>query len=324
MAASPLPLHQRLRHKLEWWTLSTLLNGLQRGTLAQSLARTRRLARLAMPLLASSRHWAECNLQLVYGPNLTAPQRQRLITLAFENIFLSHIEALRASEIHFQATDFTPLQQAMAYDRGILACSMHLGAWEPGLVQMARQPLPLTVLYRHANNPHVEALFGQIRQQNGLHMVRRDHPRPTLQAVKDKQMVGLMVDINTLHHGVAAPFMGVVAQHPPGPIKLARKFAAPLLPMVAVRTAPGVAKLIIQPPIMAQPDESDSQLMTRVVASLEPYILEYAEQYNWLHGRWRARPDGTVWNRYTPLTEILKARTTPYLTPSPRVLELIA
>ncbi|MEG3640087.1 lysophospholipid acyltransferase family protein [Magnetococcus sp. PR-3] len=312
-----------LRHQGEWFLLKALLTLLQHGPIEQALARTRHLARWAMPLLKNNHHWADTNLQLVYGPNLTAPQRQRLVQLVFENIFVSHVEGFRAADITFEQTDPTHLHEAMAMGRGALACSLHLGSWEPAMVEITQQGIPLTVVYRHANNPKVEAIFRQIRIKHQLHLVRRDQPRAILQSLKEKRMIGLMVDINTLHHGITAPFLGLPAQSHPGTVKMARKYGAPIVPMVCIRTAPGKAKLCVQPPLFADKNESDSELMLRLYKQLEPFLLDHAEQYNWLHGRWRARPDGRVWSRSTPVQEILKERTTPFLEPTEQVMELI-
>nr|CRH05073.1 putative Lipid A biosynthesis lauroyl acyltransferase [Candidatus Magnetococcus massalia] len=319
------PLKKRLLHRLEWLLVETMLWHLQSCSMATAYRRTRRLAQLGQWLLKGNRYWAETNLQLVFGDHLTPEQREKLVKLAFENIFLSHVEGMRAGEVKFVDEGLDHLHNAMAGGRGAISVSVHLGSWEPGLMHLAKQGHPLTVVYRHASNPLVEERFSQERAAYGLTFVRRDRPREVLATLKRKELLGLMVDINTHEGAVTAPFLGLDAQCPAGPVKLARRFQVPVVPVVAIREGVGEARLK-HLPAMAPPTshESDATYLHRLHAAFELEILRYAEQYNWLHGRFRARPDGTNWRRNTPQDKLFAARKSPFLTPHKRILEMLS
>ncbi|MBF0308252.1 MAG: lysophospholipid acyltransferase family protein [Magnetococcales bacterium] len=317
-----------LRHRLEGLFLSNAIAWLQRGSLESAFARTRRLARLSSLLLRSEWHWARTNPQLIFGNGLTGEGYSRLAALAVENIFLSHLEGVRVTDIRVRDEGAEHLLAAHARGRGVVACAVHLGSWEPGLRHVGSTlGLPLATVYRHANNPLAEALFTELRQPYGCTWIPRREPRAIVTALLKKQVLGLMVDINTREGGIVAPFLGVPALCPAGPARLAMRFQAPVVPLVCVREAPGEACLkvgeILEPPEKQAGEEEEHAFTARIQEAFTPWIVEYAEQYNWLHGRWRSRPDGRHLTRKDPVEALLRERTTPPLPLHPRVRRLL-
>ncbi|OSM04936.1 putative lipid A biosynthesis acyltransferase [Magnetofaba australis IT-1] len=282
------------------------------------------LARLGRRLLKSPDHWARVNPRLIFGEHLTDAQYNRLAQLAFENIFLSHIEGVRASDVAFDTDGGETLRDAYAQGQGVICAAIHLGSWEPGLMHVARLGYPLSAVYRHANNPLAEQMFMAIRQPYGIGWIARRDAKQTISVLKRKQMLGLMIDINTAEGGVAAPFLGFPALCPAGPARLARKFGAPIVPMIATREAPGRATLRIGPVLEPLPGEDDAAFTARLNAAFTDWIVDYAHQYNWLHGRFKSRPDGRLWRRSEPLASMMGERDTPFLTPSAKLLEALA
>ena len=45
--------------------------------------------------------------------------------------------------------------------------------------------------------------------------------------------------------------------------------------------------------------------------AIEPYVLAHPEQYNWLHPRWRFRPDRSFWKLDTPYPKMAAKRIGP-------------
>ena len=102
---------------------------------------------------------------------------------------------------------------------------------------------------------------------------------------------------------------------------------APLLPVVAIRTGTGRVSVhfdvVIEPSLSGGSDASIQELTSRINETFEPWIMDYAEQYNWLHPRWRNRPDGRRWSNEVSEAEMCNERTAPFLTISERVRHLI-
>ncbi|MBF0215022.1 MAG: lysophospholipid acyltransferase family protein [Magnetococcales bacterium] len=314
-----------LGDRLEGVLLEAVVAWIRRGPLSDAYRKSTRLARLARRLLASEWAWANANLTLIYGASLTPEQRERLALLAFENIFHSHMEAIRVHEVTMRDEGVERLQAAHALGRGVLVVGVHLGCWEPGLKRLGSLVAPTAILYRHANNPLSEKKFMEMRAGYGVEWISRQNTRAIVRAFQERKVLGFMTDINTRQGGITAPFLGLTAQCPPGPARLALKFQTPLLPVVATRAAPGEAVFRvgepIEPPAITDGDpEARVQTLTaRINAAFVPWIHEYAEQYNWLHARWRARPDGSLWR---PETALRMDNPVP-ATPSPRVLRLL-
>jgi len=201
----------------------------------------------------------------------------------------------------------------------------------PGILHKLTFPTPCAIVYRHANNPLSEKEFLKIRAPYGVEWIRRDQPRQLLAAIKNKMAIGLMTDINTRKGGVTAPFLGLDAQCPSGPARLALRFGLPVVPIVSIRKSAGRAHFHVLPPVepiktSGTEDTNIASFTSQINSSFEPIIHKYAEQYNWLHARWRAREDSMLWNRKTPLEVMRAARNqsnAPYPALDERVIKKI-
>ncbi|MBF0339955.1 MAG: lysophospholipid acyltransferase family protein [Magnetococcales bacterium] len=311
-----------LRYRLEWLLLQGVISWVRQGDLPAAYARARRLARLGQRLLSREWAWANANLAMIYGENLTAEQRERLAALAFENIFCSHMESIRVHEITFRDANVERLLAARALGRGVIVVGVHVGSWEPGLKRLGSHVAPTAILYRHANNPLSEKRFMELRAGYGVEWISRQNTREIVRAMQERKVMGFMTDINTREGGITAPYLGVPAQCPPGPARLAMKFNTPLVPIIATRSGPGQAVFRVGEPIEPlRGDASDQRitaLTTEINHAFTAWVHEYAEQYNWLHARWRARPDGSLWRP----EDAARANPSP-AHPSSRVLELL-
>ncbi|MBF0270777.1 MAG: hypothetical protein HQL98_01710 [Magnetococcales bacterium] len=312
----------RFRHRVEWLLLEGLLALIRQGDLSAAYRKARGLSRLARRLLHSEWAWTNANLAMVYGNALTPEQRERLAMLAFENIFYSHMEAIRVHEISFRDEGVERLHAAREQGRGVIVVGVHVGCWEPGLKRLGGHAAPAAILYRHANNPLSEQSFMKMRASYGVEWISRQNTREIVRACQERKVLGFMTDINTRDGGVTAPFLGVEAQCPPGPARLALKFNMPLVPIIATRHGMGQAIFrvgqAIDPHSAGSGEAQIQTLTTRINTAFTAWVHEYAEQYNWLHARWRARPDGTLWRP----EEAIHANPAP-ATPSPRVMRLL-
>ena len=315
------------KHRLEWLLLKGAIAHLRRGEMADAHRRTRALTPLLRRILRKEWAWARTNLKLVYGPALDDDRCRRLAAMAFDHIVLTHVDAMRVADIRFEPDDLTPLHEALKAGRGVILCGVHLGTWDVALKRMSMENMPVSVVYRHANNPLSEAEFIAARAPYGVAWIRRDNSRGVLQALKENRILVLQTDINQREGGVTAPFLGIPAQCPPGPARLAMRFQAPLVPAVALRTGAGRVQTLVgqplEPPARGGDDAMIAALTGRINQAMAPWIHTYAEQYNWLHARWRSRPDGTLWRPDAPLATLWQARTEPHPPLSDRVRGLL-
>ncbi|WP_130472008.1 lysophospholipid acyltransferase family protein [Candidatus Magnetaquicoccus inordinatus] len=317
----------RWRHRLEWLLLRSLVGWLQQGDLGKAYRRVARLSPLLRHVLRSEWAWSNTNLQWVYGNNLQPRARERLAALVMENIMRSLLEGLRPDPCQISAgaeQAQTLIQEALQQQRGLIVCSTHLGSWEMGVKWIATLGQPIHVVYRHANNPLSEQIFMAARAHYGVHWIRRDELVKMLRVLQKKEILLLMTDINQRRDGIVAPFLGIPALCPAGPARLAQRRQIPLLPLACLRDPEWGRFRILSAPMLAPlADESEEALTTRINQQFEPWITAHPEQYNWLHARWRSRPDGCLWSADTPAEQLLQARLTPPLLPPAALLQRV-
>ena len=288
-----------------------------------------RLARL-MPvfriLLRNDRLWALKNLRLVFGDNLNDGQRQALAALAMENHLKSYLESAFSHELEFSFENYAELLE-LAGDGGVILCGVHLGSWEPFLRWAPDIGLRLAAVYRKARNPLAERAFQERRSLYGIEWIPSDDSRAITQAVEDRKIVAFMTDLNSYETKVYADFLGVPASFAPGSCALSVLKGAPIVPAVGIRQSGGKVSATfaraLRPDIGRPLGTEIAKLAADLNAIFTPWILEYAEQYNWLHPRWRCRPDGSLWTLSTPDEVIAAARNAPCPAVPRRVLDLL-
>lgn len=318
---------RRVQFRIEWLALLGGMEWLRRGDYSQACRRVRRLARCSRPLLRFNWLWAQQNLRLVFGPNLTDTQRRRLATLAFENHFISYLDGLRRDDVTFGVHGAENLLGARAQGRGVILCGAHLGGWEAALRLGSREGLPIAAVYRRAQNPLTDRLFQQIRSAYDVDWIVGADAGAAIDALRADKILGLMTDLNVTRGGTVADFLGVPARCPSGPARLALLRGCPIVPAVTIRTGEGRLDVHFEPAIEPPAnDDSEAQvrgLTRRINAAFEPWVVEYAEQYNWLHPRWRCRPDGRELTLGVSGEQLQAERIAPFLAVPERIRALV-
>ncbi|MBF8274678.1 MAG: hypothetical protein HW380_3783 [Magnetococcales bacterium] len=319
----------KFSHRVEWWLLQGLSFWLNCPQSGETCRRAMKLGRLGSLVLRREWAWCQTNLRLIYGDNLSQEERECLGLLAFRNIFTSYVEGLQPGGIQIShSSDEHHLIDAFQLGRGVLLASVHLGGWESGLFHGAHVlGLPAACLYRPTNNPLSEKFIQEHRSVYNVEWISRDDVRGAVRALRRGKILVVMTDINFRQGGVAAPFLGLPAMCPPGPSRLALQLGVPLLSVVVLRDAPGINHIHYLPPLPledvkghANPLEEATARLNRVFSG---WIHDFAEQYNWLHARWRSRPDGRLWRPDGELQEMARERVEPFIPVSERVRTLL-
>jgi acyl transferase domain-containing protein/NADPH:quinone reductase-like Zn-dependent oxidoreductase/lauroyl/myristoyl acyltransferase/NADP-dependent 3-hydroxy acid dehydrogenase YdfG/acyl carrier protein len=313
--------------RLEWLALRAV----EKFFLGRDVASTRRRLATALPamrlILRHDWQWARKNLRMVFGPNLNDREHLALASLAMENHLASYLDGTFSHQLEFGFNDYAELLE-LAGDRGVILCGVHLGSWEPILRWAPDIGLRLAAVYRRARNPLAEKVFQERRSRYGIEWIASSDTRAIARAVDERKIVAFMTDLNTYEGRLFTDFLGVPASCAPGPGSLAVLKDVPLVPAVGIRESAGKVAVHFAPALRPQHDQPVAAEVARLSAALNgtfaPWILEYAEQYNWLHPRWRRRPDDKVWTLRTTEAEMAAARTTPYAVPSARLLGVIA
>ena len=183
------------------------------------------------------------------------------------------------------------LDEAKRSGTGGIFFSGHIGNWEIAARAPEQTGVPLTSIYRAANNPIVDRL---IERNRGAIVQRRvpkgaDGAREIVRALSAGQHAALLVD-QKFNIGIPVPFFGRDAMTAPAVATLALKYECPVWPVRVERLAGATFRVTVYPKL-AMPQEGTREerilaIMTTVNRILEDWIRERPEQWLWLHRRW--------------------------------------
>jgi KDO2-lipid IV(A) lauroyltransferase len=266
-------------------------------TVAESLARlyTRALD-LAMPRL---RRVAMRNLAMAL-PERTPDEHARIVDGVFRSIAralvsFSRFPRITKNNIHewIRYEGYEHFEHARQQGRGVLFATAHLGNWELSAFAHALMSAPMHVVVRPLDNERIDALVESRRAGSGNRLIgKKDFARSILQALKDNEAVGVLVDQNAgLDDGVFVDFFGIPACAGVGFAKFAAHSGAAVIPGFALWSEEERKYILKFYPSL--PVTGDAEVDTQVLhAQLERVIREYPDQWLWLHRRWKTRPPG--------------------------------
>lgn len=288
-----------LRQAFEYWLALAVLNSLAvtPRPLAGALARFyTRLLDLALPRL---RRTAMRNLALAL-PELSRGEHARIVRGVFHSIArllvsFARFPRMDKRNIHgwIRYEGYEHFRAALRSGRGVLFATAHLGNWELSAFAHALLSGPMHVVVRPLDNPRIDALVERRRTLSGNRLIAKtDSPRAILQALKQNEAVGILVDQNASPDtGVFVNFFGVPACAGTGFARLAAHSGAAVIPGFALWSEEEDRYVLrFYPPVAMTGDaEEDTRAIQR---QLEAVIREYPDQWLWIHRRWKTRPPG--------------------------------
>ncbi len=253
--------------------------------------------------LGSRRRVTLENLALALGEQHAPQARQRLAREVFRHLgrhivdfaHLRHINAMRMQQMLANWEQVAYLDALASRGAGLLVISAHFGSWEllPAL-GLALQA-PLNVIVRPPDNPFVHRLSETYRQRCGYRAIGRRHAlRETLQALRRREIVGVLMDQSSLRsESVEVEFFGIKTFTPMGPALMALRAKCPVVGVFLVSEGPGRHRVVVtdEIPIARTGDvrrdvKENSRRFNHVI---ETQIRQYPEQWFWLHRRWKKR-----------------------------------
>lgn len=200
------------------------------------------------------------HLRRIYGPDISEAKLDRAVNEAFASYGRYWAESLRlpslsATEIDagmsMEGTDH--LHAALAGDRGAILALPHLGGWDWGGVWMAQSLWPVSVVVEALDPPEVFEWFVEFRSRMGMEVIPLDAgaASASMRALGAGRALCLLSDRAIgAAAGVTVDLFGSPTRLPAGPVTLALRSGAPLLPC-AVYFAGGAMghRAVVEPPI---------------------------------------------------------------------------
>jgi lauroyl/myristoyl acyltransferase len=255
-----------------------------------------------------NRRMIECNVRRVLGAQASPAEVATVVRRIFHNLLKNYFDLfwLPAQKTEHVARLLTTrglehLSEALAYGRGVIVVSAHMGNQEIMTQVKAITDLKLTLIVEHVKNERLFRYTTSLRRTSGIRMIPQDGAlREIFRALKRNEGIGLVFDRDVTESGRVLPFFGAPARLPDGYAILSLKLGSPVLPAFVVRQADDSYVVHVEPPIMfegkSDNDEDVRRAMTSVGKIIERYIRTYVDQWVYFHYVWeqdKQRPEGT-------------------------------
>ena len=245
------------------------------------------------------RRIAYANLKAAF-PQSTARDRKRWAKEMFRHLGMSAIEILRFPLL--KEKDLPPLVTFHGYENylplraqgnPVILLTAHLGNWEFSQIVEAIRGRPLAVLARRQKYRRLDQLLNSFRQcQGSISLPKGAGVRGLIRELQKGGTVGMLGDQSGGDGGVWVKFFGRLTTSPRGPVALAMKTGAALLPVFCVRgKKESYHDVFMEPPILlartGDPERDIQVNMETYLHRLEEYLTKYPGQWLWGHKRWK-------------------------------------
>jgi KDO2-lipid IV(A) lauroyltransferase len=179
---------------------------------------------------------------------------------------------------------------------GVIMVSPHLGAPEYLIRAAGRIGLDMLVLTERLHPPRMNDFVHQVRQQPGVRFIEADlgGVRETLAHLRGGGIVAILADRDIQSKGREVAFFGERTRLPSGPVELALRTGAPIIPGVALRTRAGrYAVAMLQPLALQRRGDRETDVeagMGLLARALEDCIERAPDQWFALQPIWRGLP----------------------------------
>jgi len=190
------------------------------------------------------------------------------------------------------------LKDALSKGNGVILVSAHFGNFPLLLARLSLEGYRVGGIMRHMRDSRVEKIFMDKRRRLGIKTIY-SQPRnvcveQTIKALRANEIVFIPIDQNFGTAGVFVDFFGKKAATATGPVVLAQRTKAKIIPCFIVRQGDDTHNIIFEPSLdLAQgktPAETVSINIQRLTNIIEAYIRRYPAEWGWIHRRWKSRP----------------------------------
>lgn len=231
------------------------------------------------------------NIRHVLGPDANEAQVRALARQACVNIAKSHYDLFHVSRLApEEIKDLTRIEgqehvlRALDEGRGVILATAHLGNIDVVGQLPAVYGLPLTAPIWHCKPERLFQYWLKLRQSHGLRLIPSDGPMMELfRTLKRGEIVALPCDRDFATSVRLVDFFGTPTHLPDGPVRLALRTGAALIPVFTLRLPDDTFLVRIEPPLeLSQTGDRDADViagMEKLVSAMERRIAEHPEQW---------------------------------------------
>ena len=186
------------------------------------------------------------------------------------------------------------IRAARAEGHGVILALPHMGNWEYAGPVAKRLGLDLVAVAENLDNRRIRDWFVDLRRRMDIDIVLATGGTTVMRALESRLerngSVALLCDRDLKRRGVPVVFFGEETTLPAGPVTLALRTGAPILPAAAYFGPEGSHRVVVRPPIEVPRAENRTKALSAGTANLarelEGLILEAPEQWHLLQPNW--------------------------------------
>lgn len=189
------------------------------------------------------------------------------------------------------------LDKALASGKGVILVSAHFGNFPLLLGRLAIDGYKAGGIMRPMHDPRMEKIFSDKRVKFGVRTIysqpRNECVNNTIIALRNNELVFIPIDQHFGTGGILVDFFGEKAATATGPVILAQRTKAALLPCFIIRQPDDRHKIIFEEEIELKegkdPQETVLINIQKLTDIIESYIRRYPAQWGWIHRRWKGK-----------------------------------
>lgn len=232
------------------------------------------------------------NLKVIF-PEKTGRQIRQIRVRMFRNFAKYLVDFFRFQEIDLEyikrnvkIENINYLEQGLAYGKGVIILSAHIGNWEMGGVAAALSGYPLWVVALPHKNKKVNDFFNFQRESKGVKVIPVGKAaRACLNLLKENKIIALVGDRDFSEKGVEVDFFGKPTLLPEGPAAFSSKTGAAIVPGFVVRNNDDSFTLRFEEPIYNTAHDPEG-LIKQYKSIIEDYIRRYPQQWHMFRRFW--------------------------------------
>ncbi|MBN1352941.1 lysophospholipid acyltransferase family protein [candidate division KSB1 bacterium] len=265
-----------------------------------------RISLLCFYVIPDARKKTIRNLTRVFGSEKNAAEIWKMAKSVFRDLGRNAVDMFRLKQVVGKDPDryvtchgWENLDNALAKGKGVVVITGHLGCWELMAGYVSSKGYAVSVVGTPLYDPRLDKMLVDNRTSVGLkNIIRSTGAREILRTLRNGEIVGILIDQDTRVDGVFVDFLGKPAFTPVGPVVLALKTGAAIVPMAIHIDERNRHIIEMEPEIDLQTTddkENDRLLITlKCSKAIEKLLLKNVTQWVWMHERWKTQPKESV------------------------------
>jgi len=295
-----------IKRKAAWLALKGCVSLSKTLPLSWNYAIANTLGNLAYLMIKRHRKIALNSLSIAF-PKMSLKEKKKIARFCFAFMAQSTFELLsfvknpsHLKNIRLEGRE--NLEKALERKKGVLLLTAHLGNFPLMLFKLAKEGYPINIVARPMRDKNTDSYVNNLRTDVGVKTIF-SYPRKAcvssiLKALRSNEIVMIQMDQNFGTGGVWVKFFDKLAATAVGPVTLALRTKAAVVPVYMVREGRGRHQLNIFPAeeLIIKKDKDEAILLNviKFTRIIENWIRRFPFQWAWVHRRWKSRPSEQI------------------------------